>query len=129
LNSEEASSAIISHHQPSSAIISHHQPSSAIISHHQPSSPKDDDLDEVNEAILLALSDEPFSSGRQIARMICVPTAAETVYCRLVDSLHFKVRHQTSSLGSSQTFRQSEGKSFIQLQTRIAVRVRSRFYD
>jgi len=43
---------------------------------HQPSSPKHDGLDEVNEAILLALSDEPFSSVpsvRQIARRICVP--------------------------------------------------------
>jgi hypothetical protein len=40
------------------------------------SSPKDDGLDqvnEVNEAILLVLSDEPFSSIRQIARKICVP--------------------------------------------------------
>jgi hypothetical protein len=31
------------------------------------SSPKDDGLDEVNEAILLALSDEPFSSVWQMA--------------------------------------------------------------
>jgi hypothetical protein len=31
------------------------------------SSPKDDDLDEIHEAILLALSDEPFSSVRQMA--------------------------------------------------------------
>jgi hypothetical protein len=29
------------------------------------SSPKDDSLDEVNETILLVLSDEPFSSGRK----------------------------------------------------------------
>jgi hypothetical protein len=53
------------------------------------SSPKDDRLDEMNEAILLALSDEPFSSIQQIIRRIFVPES--TVYRRLVDSLHFKV--------------------------------------
>jgi hypothetical protein len=67
---------------------------------------KDDGLDEVNEAILLALSDEPFCSGPQISRRISVPES--TAYCPLVDSLHFTVRHQTSSLVSSQTLRQSE---------------------
>jgi hypothetical protein len=42
------------------------------------SSPKDDRLDEVNEAILLTLSDESFSSVpsvRQTARRICVPNS------------------------------------------------------
>jgi hypothetical protein len=76
------------------------------------SSSKDDGLDQVNEAILLALSDEPFSSipsAHQRARRICVPKG--TVYRRLVDSLHFRVKHQTSSLDSSQAFRQSEVKS------------------
>jgi hypothetical protein len=73
------------------------------------SSPKDDGFDEVNEAILLALSDELFSSERQIARRICVPKS--TVYRRLVDSLHFSVRHQTFSLGCSQVLQQSKGKS------------------
>jgi hypothetical protein len=76
---------------------------------HQPSSPKDDGLDEMNEAILLALSDESFSSVRQIARKICVPK--RTVYRRFVNSLHFTVRHQTSSLGSSHALGQSEGKA------------------
>jgi hypothetical protein len=60
---------------------------------------KDDGLDEVNEAILLALSDEPFSSVppvRQIARKTCVPKG--TAYGRLVDSLHFPVRYQTSDI-------------------------------
>jgi hypothetical protein len=33
------------------------------------SSPKDDGLDEVNEAILLDFSDEPFSSERSIRQM------------------------------------------------------------
>jgi hypothetical protein len=33
-------------------------------------SPNDDGLDEVNDVILLALSDEPFSSARQKARRI-----------------------------------------------------------
>jgi hypothetical protein len=55
------------------------------------SSPKDDGLDAVSEAILLALSDEIFSSVRQIARGICVATG--TIYCRLVDSLHCTVRY------------------------------------
>jgi hypothetical protein len=62
--------------------------------------------------ILLALFDEPFSfvpSVRQIARGICV--AKSTVCRRLVNSRHFTVRHQISSLGSSQALRQSEGKS------------------
>jgi hypothetical protein len=62
--------------------------------HHQPSSPKDNCLDQVNEVILLALSDEPFSSVpsvRQVACRICVPKGTE--YRRLVDSLHFTVRH------------------------------------
>jgi hypothetical protein len=73
------------------------------------SSPKGDGLDEVNEAILLALSREPFSSVLQIARRICVPK--RTISRRLVDSLHLTIRHQTSSLGSSQALRQSEGQS------------------
>jgi hypothetical protein len=67
-----------------------------------------DGLDEVNEAILLALSDGPFSSVGQIARRICVPKG--TVYHWLVDSLHFTVKPHTSSLGSSQALRQSKGK-------------------
>jgi hypothetical protein len=66
------------------------------------SSPKDYSLDEVNkmnEAIRLTLFDEFFSSVpsvRQIARMICVPK--DTIYRRLVDSLHFTIRHQTSDI-------------------------------
>jgi hypothetical protein len=60
------------------------------------SPPKNNRIDEVNEANLLALPDEPFSSVREIARRICVPES--TVYRRLVDSLHFRVRHQTSDI-------------------------------
>jgi hypothetical protein len=91
------------------------------------SSPKDDGLNEVNEAnevnetILLALSDEPFSSVpsvRQMARRICIPKVVQIVYRRIVDSLHFTVRHQISdikhqtyALGSSQALRPSESKS------------------
>jgi hypothetical protein len=58
------------------------------------SSPKDDGLDEMNEAILLPLSDETVSSlpsFRQIARRTCVPTS--TAYRRFVDSLHFTSRY------------------------------------
>jgi hypothetical protein len=84
------------------------------------SSPKDEGLDEVKEAILLALSDEPLSSGRQTACEICLPK--RTVYRRLVDSLHLTVTHQMSPLGSSEAFRQSEGKS-----SRIELSCRSNF--
>jgi hypothetical protein len=42
------------------------------------------------------LSDELFSSGRQIACRIGFPKS--TVHPRLVDSLHFTVRHQTSDI-------------------------------
>jgi hypothetical protein len=69
------------------------------------SRPKDDDPGELNEVIMLTLSNEPFSSVRQIARRICVPNS--TGYRRLVDSFHFIVRHQTSSFGSSEALRQS----------------------
>jgi hypothetical protein len=55
------------------------------------SSSNDDSLHEVNEAILLAFSHEPFSSVRQIARRTCLPRS--TAYRRLVDSLHFTIRH------------------------------------
>jgi DNA-binding MurR/RpiR family transcriptional regulator len=54
------------------------------------SSPKDDGLDEVNEAILLALSDESFSSVRQIAHRICVPKS--TVY-RISPACRFSAFH------------------------------------
>jgi hypothetical protein len=50
------------------------------------SSPKDDDLDEMKEAILLALSDEPIFSVRQLVCMICVPkgcTNCISSACRL----------------------------------------------
>jgi hypothetical protein len=60
---------------------------------HEPSLPKDDGLDELNKAIVLALSDEFFSSvpsGRQIAARICVPKSI--VYRRLVDFLPFTVK-------------------------------------
>jgi hypothetical protein len=73
-------------------------------------SSKDDGIDEVNkmsEAILLALSDEPFSSVssvRQIACKTCLLTG--TVYHRFADSLHFTVRYETSSLDSLPALRQ-----------------------
>jgi hypothetical protein len=60
------------------------------------SSPKDDGLDETNEAILLALSDEPFASVRQISRRICL--IKSTRYRRFADSLHFTVKHLHSVL-------------------------------
>jgi hypothetical protein len=55
-----------------------------------PKDPKDDGLDEVNESILQAFSDERFSSVWQIARRICVPKS--TVYRKLVDFLYLTVR-------------------------------------
>jgi hypothetical protein len=70
--------------------------------------PKDDDLDEVNEAIMLALFDELFSSVCSVRQMACrISVPKSTGYRQLVDSLHFTVRHQTSSFGSSQALRQS----------------------
>jgi hypothetical protein len=65
------------------------------------SSPKDDGLDEVNEAILLALSDEIFSSVPSVGQMagrISIPKNWPTVYRRLVDFLYFTVRYQTSDI-------------------------------
>jgi hypothetical protein len=59
------------------------------------SSPKDDSLDEVNEVILLAFSDELFFSTFGTADS---------------PALYFTVRHQTSSVGSLQALRRSEGK-------------------
>jgi hypothetical protein len=86
------------------------------------SSPKDDGLDEVNEAILLALSDEPFSyipSVRQMAHRTRV--SKSIVYRRLVNFLHFTVRHQTSSLGFSRALRQSE---VISSRAELSIRLR-----
>jgi hypothetical protein len=63
------------------------------------SSHKDHGLDEVNESIPMALSDELFSSVRsvrQIARRTCVSKGI--VFHWLVDSLHFTVGHQTSDI-------------------------------
>jgi hypothetical protein len=57
------------------------------------SSPKDDGLDDVNEAILLTLSDEPFSSVRQMADSPQDMHSKTALYRWLVDSLHFIVRH------------------------------------
>jgi hypothetical protein len=54
------------------------------------SSPKDEGLDEVNGAMLLALCEEPSSPLQQILRRICIPKG--TISRRLVDSLHFTVR-------------------------------------
>jgi hypothetical protein len=82
------------------------------------SSPKDDGLDEVSEAILLALSDQPFCSRRQIGRRIGLPKS--TVYRRLIDSLQFTGRHQASSLGSSQAV--SSQQSAISRQVKSSCR-------
>jgi hypothetical protein len=78
------------------------------------SSPKDDGLDEVNDAILLALSDEPFSSIPSVRQISDSPQdmrSKSTVYRPFGDSLHFTVRHQTSLSGSSLILRKSDGKS------------------
>jgi hypothetical protein len=55
------------------------------------SSPKNNGLNEVNEVILLVLSDESFSSARQIAGSISLPN--RTIDRRLVGSLHFIIGH------------------------------------
>jgi hypothetical protein len=54
------------------------------------SSPKNDGFDQVNEAMLLDLSDEPFSSRQPMARIIRVPKSS--VYRPFADSLHFTVK-------------------------------------
>jgi hypothetical protein len=84
-----------------------------LMSEEASSSPKDDDLDEVNEAILLALSDEPFScvfSVRQIADSPQDMRSKTHSISSVVDSLHFAIRHQTASLGPFKALRESEGK-------------------
>jgi hypothetical protein len=48
-------------------------------------------LTEIDEAILMALEDEPFSSIRQLARATHIPQT--TVYNHLNDKLGFTVRH------------------------------------
>jgi hypothetical protein len=54
---------------------------------------QDDDLDEANETILLALSDESFSSGRQIARRICAPKALYIVGLWILCISQSDIRH------------------------------------
>jgi hypothetical protein len=60
------------------------------------SSPKDDGLDEVDKAILLALSDELFSSVgyvRQIARKICLPKPLDIVRLSILCISQADIRH------------------------------------
>jgi hypothetical protein len=86
------------------------------------SSPRDGGLDEMNEAILLALSDNPFSSIQQIARRICVPK--NTVYHRFVDSLHFTLRYLhcvPHKLSDSQKVRQAESSRVVDPTSRSPV--------
>jgi hypothetical protein len=45
----------------------------------------------VDQAILIALADDRFSSVRQLSRLTCLPRA--TVYRHLTDSLHFRIQH------------------------------------
>jgi hypothetical protein len=45
----------------------------------------------VDEAILAAIGEKPFSSGRELSRLTCLPRS--TVHRRLAQSLRFPVRH------------------------------------
>jgi hypothetical protein len=76
-------------------------------------SPKDDGLDEVkevNEAVLLALSHELFSSVSSVRQMADSPydmRSRRHCLSSALDSLHFTVTNPISSLGSSQALRES----------------------
>jgi hypothetical protein len=45
----------------------------------------------VDQAILTALADEPFSSVRKLSRLTCLPQS--TVHRHLTNSLHFRIQH------------------------------------
>jgi hypothetical protein len=45
----------------------------------------------VDQAILTALADYPFSSGRELSRLTCLPRS--TVHRHLTRSLHLTIRH------------------------------------
>jgi hypothetical protein len=49
------------------------------------------DLDDSDQAILVALEDSPFASVRQLSRLTHLPST--TVYCRLTQSLGFVAHH------------------------------------
>jgi hypothetical protein len=45
----------------------------------------------VDQAVLIALADYPFSSVRELSRLTCLPRAM--VHRHLTDSLHFRIQH------------------------------------
>jgi hypothetical protein len=45
----------------------------------------------VDQAILTALADDPFSSVRELSRLTCLPRS--TVHRHLTDSLHFRIQY------------------------------------
>jgi hypothetical protein len=56
-----------------------------------PSEPMSVEPGPVDQAILAALADYPFSSVRELSRLTCLPRS--TVHRYLTDSLHFRIQH------------------------------------
>jgi hypothetical protein len=56
-----------------------------------PSQPISVEPGPVDQAILTALADDPFSSVRELSRLTCFPRS--TVHRHLTDSLHFTIQH------------------------------------
>jgi hypothetical protein len=56
-----------------------------------PLSPPEHRLDDSDQAVLLALADQPFASIRELSRLTCLPRM--TAHRRLTQSLGFHVRH------------------------------------
>jgi hypothetical protein len=56
-----------------------------------PSEPISVEPSPVDQVILTALADEPFSSVRELSRLTCLPRS--TVHRHLTDSLHFRIQH------------------------------------
>jgi transcriptional regulator of acetoin/glycerol metabolism len=56
-----------------------------------PLAPPEHQLDESDQAILLALASQPFASIRELSRLTHLPRT--TVHRRLTQSLRFRVRH------------------------------------
>jgi hypothetical protein len=56
-----------------------------------PSQPMTVEPGPIDQAILTALADEPFSSVRELSRLTCLPRS--TVHRHLTDSLHFRIQH------------------------------------
>jgi hypothetical protein len=62
--------------------------------HGPPSEPINVEPGPVDQAILAALADDPFSSVRELSRLTCLRRSS--VHRHLTDSLHFKIQHLRS---------------------------------